>query len=92
MERDLEETIWSSYNWRGIWRGLFGAFILIEKVVWSFYISEEIWRGLFKIIILIKGYNKEWRDPDKSNWSSYISGEILYWWRNLEGVIWSFYN
>ena len=25
--RDMEEAIWSSYNWGGMWRELFGALI-----------------------------------------------------------------
>ena len=26
----MEGAVWSSYNWGGIWRGLFGAVILAE--------------------------------------------------------------
>ena len=29
--RDLEEAVWSFYNWGGISRCLFGAFILVER-------------------------------------------------------------
>ena len=56
----------------------------MEGAIRSCYNWGGISRGLFKAVILAEGYNKEWRDLDKPNWSSYIGGEM---WRKLFGAL-----
>ena len=46
--KDLEGAVWSSYNWGGISRGLFGAFILAERY-------NKGWRELFGAVIIGEG-------------------------------------
>ena len=80
----MEEAVRSFYNWGGISRCLFGAFILtegynkgwgdLERLIWSFYIGGEIWRELFKALII--------RERSRD---AYL--ELLYRWRELEGAI-----
>ena len=45
----MEEAVRSSYNWGGISRGLFGAFILAERY-------NKGWRELFGAFIIGEGY------------------------------------
>ena len=81
----MEGAVWSFYIQGGIWRKLFGAFILIKR-----YYKE--WRDLFRTFILAERYNR-----GGEIWigliGALISAERYYKGRrDLEEAIWRLYN
>ena len=106
MGRDLEEAVWSCYNWGGILRGLFKAFILAEEYNkkwrnldrpnWNSYIGGEIWRKLFRAFIIEKGYRDTCLELSYRRRDIIRSGgsclELLYSRRDLKKAIRSSYN
>ena len=84
----MEEAVWSSYIGGGIWRGLFGGFILVEGY-------NKGWRGPFGALIIGEGYGEACSEQLYQREDIIRDGEsclkLLYWRRNLERPVWSIY-
>ena len=90
----FEAVILAEEYYKG-WRELFGVLIFEERSG-DAYIGGENWRKLFRALILAERFGGSCLEL-LYRWGDIIRGgevcsELLYWRRDLEGAVWSFYN